>query len=361
MMRVHFTARDVARLRIADSPDPLWEVANSYQMLMSRGDPLVFGQWRRRVRPRLAPEGRRLLTALLPPRGYSPDFLTPDSGGYTDIGSAVETVLRTPRSTLRVDLATLAASPALRQPPATELRVLAQGKSDALHRLGTALHGYYRRALAEFWPHLCAQVSADCALRGRAALAGGVEGLLKSFEPIMRWRPPVLEIEYPVDRDLRLDGRGLLLQPSFFCSRRPVMLATPSPGRTPVLAYPIQHLLGWSQKTGAASADGSLGDLMGRTRAAILEDVVSGRTTGELAKRLGVSGSAVSQHTAVLRRAGLLLSVRRRKYVLHIATSAGLALLGGASQVPVHAPAHALVHVQAPVQVRAPVHRTDSV
>ncbi|CAM5272203.1 HTH arsR-type domain-containing protein OS=Streptomyces griseorubiginosus OX=67304 GN=DWG14_00121 PE=4 SV=1 [Streptomyces griseorubiginosus] len=55
--------------------------------------------------------------------------------------------------------------------------------------------------------------------------------------------------------------------------------------------------------------------------------MVTGRTTGELAARFGISGAAASQHTAVLRRAGLLLSVRRSRYVLHTITQVGIALL----------------------------------
>ncbi|MFJ8349591.1 ArsR/SmtB family transcription factor [Streptomyces sp. NPDC094153] len=72
-----------------------------------------------------------------------------------------------------------------------------------------------------------------------------------------------------------------------------------------------------------------MGGLVGRTRAAILEDVVTGRTTSELAERIGISGAAASQHTAVLREAGLLVSVRRNRHVLHTVTPVGLALLDG--------------------------------
>ncbi|MDI5909582.1 helix-turn-helix domain-containing protein, partial [Streptomyces sp. 12257] len=84
---------------------------------------------------------------------------------------------------------------------------------------------------------------------------------------------------------------------------------------------------------GSPAPGGDLGALIGRTRAAILEDVVTGRTTGELADRLGISGAAASQHTAVLRRAGLLLSVRHGRHVLHTITPAGSALLEGTGSV----------------------------
>ncbi|MFF3706667.1 ArsR/SmtB family transcription factor [Streptomyces phaeochromogenes] len=337
MLRVHFTPDDIARVRVAAAPDPLWEIVNSFQALIREENALAFGEWRRIVRPRLN-QADGLLAALLPPRGYFPDFLTPDLGGSLGLESAVDTVLGTPRAGLRGDLATLAASPARRRPLPAEARALAEGTLDALQRLGAALHGYHRRALAAFWPHIRAQVDADRAVRARAVLGGGTDGLLASLRPVLRWRPPILEADYPVDHELRLDGRGLLLQPSFFCSRRPVTLAVPLPDRTPVLVYPIQHTLGWALvpgATGRGSGPGAgLGALLGRTRAAVLQDVVTGRTTGELAERIGISGAAVSQHTAVLREAGLLLSVRRSKHVLHTITPAGLVLLEGAPHQP---------------------------
>ncbi|MFI6437296.1 ArsR/SmtB family transcription factor [Streptomyces sp. NPDC050759] len=351
MLRVHFTTDDIARVRVATAPDPLWEITNSFQALAGADAPLLFGDWRRLVRPRLRPAQGLLglLAALLPPRGYTPDFLTPDLGGSYGLGGlpglggspdlgdsydlegAVDAVLRTPRTVLRRDLTTLAASPRRARPLPSEARALADGEPSALRRLGAALRGYHRSALAPFWPQVRAQVDADRAVRTRAVLSDGTDGLLASLGPVLRWRPPVLEADYPVQRELRLGGRGLLLQPSLFCLRRPVTLAAPD--LPPVLVYPIQHSLGWARPPGRPSSSGDLAALIGRTRAAILEEVVTGRTTGELAHRLGISGAAASQHTAVLRRAGLLLSVRRGRHVLHTITPAGSALLEGTGSV----------------------------
>jgi DNA-binding transcriptional ArsR family regulator len=325
MLRVHFTADDLARVRVAAAPDPLWEIATSFQALITEDAPLLFGEWRRQLRPRLrAVDG--LLAALLPARGYFPDFLTPDLRGCSDLPGALDAVLATPRARLRADLARLAASPARARPLPAGVQALADGDPEVLRRLGAALRAYHRLALAPFWSGVRAQVDADRAVRARAVLEGGTDGLLAGFRPVLRWRPPVLEADYPVHRDLHLAGRGLLLQPSFFCVRRPLTLVADE--LTPVLVYPIQHALGWARASDEGGAQ--LGALIGRTRAAILEDVVTGRTTGELAERFGISGAAVSQHTAVLRRAGLLLSVRHSKNVLHTITPTGLALITGA-------------------------------
>jgi DNA-binding transcriptional ArsR family regulator len=53
------------------------------------------------------------------------------------------------------------------------------------------------------------------------------------------------------------------------------------------------------------------------------------RTTTELARELGVSPAAVSGHTKALRAAGLIVSVRAGKSVLHSATPLGSRLLDG--------------------------------
>ncbi|MEV0938040.1 hypothetical protein AB0J05_46065 [Streptomyces phaeochromogenes] len=188
MLRVHFTADDIAHVRVAAAPDPLWEIVNSFQALIREENALAFGEWRRIVRPRLGPADG-LLAALLPPRGYFPDFLTPDLGGSLGLESAVDTVLGTPRADLRGDLTTLAASPARPRPLPAEARALAEGTLDALQRLGAALQGYHRRALAAFWPHIRAQVDADRAVRARAVLGGGTDGLLASLRPVLHWQP----------------------------------------------------------------------------------------------------------------------------------------------------------------------------
>jgi len=325
MLRVHFTPDDVARVRVAAGPDPLWEIVNSFQGLFQGGDAVSFGLWRQLVRPCLGGPGDRLLAGVLPGRGYFPDFLTPAPSGGRELAAGLDTVLGTSTAVLRRDLALLAASPHRRRPLPDRARSLADGESEALRRLGSALHGYHGRAIAPFWPQICAQVDADRAARARAVLAGGADGLLASFAPVLRWRWPVLEADYPVDREVRLHGRGVVLQPSFFCTRTPITLAFPAADWTPVLVYPVEHTPHW---VSSGSRQGTeLGALLGRTRAAILEDVVTGRTTGELAARFGISGAAASQHTAVLRRAGLLLSVRRSRYVLHTITQVGIALL----------------------------------
>ncbi|MFK0284096.1 ArsR/SmtB family transcription factor [Streptomyces sp. NPDC090499] len=74
-------------------------------------------------------------------------------------------------------------------------------------------------------------------------------------------------------------------------------------------------------------AGASLTSLLGRTRATVLRAVAAGATTGELARVAGVSASSISQHTSVLREAGLITSQRQAASVLHTLTPLGASML----------------------------------
>ncbi|MEV0785659.1 winged helix-turn-helix domain-containing protein [Streptomyces sp. NPDC050423] len=322
MLRVYFTSEDLARVRVAPGPDFLWEISNSVQTLQRRDGERVFGAWRRWVRPRLS-ASPRLLSSLLPPRGYSPDFLTPTTGDRATLQAAVDTLMSTPRPRLRTDLTQLAAT--LQLPGWVSL--LAGGDAETLRQLGEALRTYQLEALAPYWQRVHAHIDADRALRLRSLLDGGTEGLLAGLGPQFRWRPPVLEVTYPVDQQLRLRGRGLVLQPSFFCWPTPITLADGD--LPPVLVYPIHHSTDWAGPAPARPSEGAgpLGPLLGHTRAGLLRATRTGCTTVEAARLLDVTHPAVSQHLNVLRAAGLVATVRKAGRSFHVATAEGRALL----------------------------------
>ncbi|MCU7730852.1 helix-turn-helix domain-containing protein [Actinoplanes sp. KI2] len=62
-------------------------------------------------------------------------------------------------------------------------------------------------------------------------------------------------------------------------------------------------------------------------RAAVLRAIEAPCTTTELARRAGTSVTSASQHAAVLRKAGLITTVRRGGAVVHSLTNLGTALL----------------------------------
>lgn len=69
--------------------------------------------------------------------------------------------------------------------------------------------------------------------------------------------------------------------------------------------------------------------MIGTTRCRILRALDHATSTSKLADRLGVSLSSVSRQTAVLRRSGMVTSIRHGPAVLHVRTELGTAVLCG--------------------------------
>ncbi|MEV5859822.1 winged helix-turn-helix domain-containing protein [Streptomyces sp. NPDC052071] len=337
MLRIHVSGVDLSRVRMATRPDAMWETILSFHRLRDRRGSTVFGKWRKESRTRLNGEAR-LLSTVVPPRGYFPDFLTPSQGSAEPFGldAGMEALRDTPVDRIRAEIGLLTAHASLtRRPPSGPPagpalpEALAEGRTEPLGRLISTLRAYHRAAVEPYWPHIRASVEADRAVRGRALLDGGADELLATLPPMIRWRAPVLEADYPVDRELRLDGRGLLLQPSFFCRTTPVVCRDPA--LPPVLVYPVTH-----PGAPAVPEPGPwLGRLVGHTRSAVLRSIDNGCTTSELARRTGVSLASASQHACVLREAGLVRTLRHGSSVLHTLTPLGAALIRGGAPIAV--------------------------
>ncbi|MGW7553704.1 hypothetical protein, partial [Streptomyces rimosus] len=235
---MHFTAEDLNRTRIAEGADPLWEtVLSLHRLRESRTEPAL-AAWRRHA-ARHGPGPLRLLLPLVPPRGYFPDFLTPMAGS-AGVEPGLEAVMTTPRHRLRTEIGLLAGQahrPGHGQhaAPPSWMRSLADGEPAALRALARSLRTYHHTALGPGWPLIGQRVEADRTLRLHALRQDGTEAMLRTLGPEMRWRRPVLEVTYPRDGDLRLEGRGLLLVPSYFCTNPVTFVDTELP---PVLVYP---------------------------------------------------------------------------------------------------------------------------
>ncbi|MER7928964.1 winged helix-turn-helix domain-containing protein [Streptomyces sp. NPDC096057] len=322
MLRIHFTEADLARTRLASEPDPLWEIALSLHRLQTQQGRSAHAEWYRTTRTRLADQGlegvvRHVLLPLFPRTEYFPDFLTPAEGAQ-GLTAGLAALVDTPEDRVRQEVARFVSVGAPTWAPRLAERETRQDVADALRR-------YHDAAVAPYRERTLARVEADRSIRGRALLAGGLDGLLCGLRPQMRWEAPVLHVHYPADeRDLRLDGRGLTLIPSYFCWGPPIALADSS--LPPVLVYPVLR------EARPTSVDRPLGALLGRTRAQVLRGIAPGTTTGELARLAGVSAPTVSQHITALRDAGLISSLRFGTSVLHTLTPLGAALLRGADK-----------------------------
>jgi DNA-binding transcriptional ArsR family regulator len=324
-LRIHFTDADIARTRLKLEIDLMWEIVSSVQVLQHAQGGLPIDFWRRRVREHMSRDGDlaaavHTLMTVAPHAVYFPDFLTPTLD-VSDIDTGVETVLSTPPHRLRAEIGRLqpTGSPATRW-----LDELARGKSAALRHLRQSLHVYYRTLIEPHLQIIDDGLRTDCAGGIQRYLRTGPEGLLRWLGPTTSWQPPVLTLNrYPHDRDLYLDGRGLMLIPCYFGLYRPVALADPL--LPPALMFPIQaesRLL-----AGGHSCGDQVSALLGTTRATILRAVVNGNTTTRLAKQAGVAPATVSHHTSVLRDAGLITTNRHENFATHLITPLGLKIL----------------------------------
>ncbi|MEV6831595.1 helix-turn-helix domain-containing protein [Amycolatopsis sp. NPDC051102] len=324
LLRIHFTSEDLGRLRLARATDWLWEVVLSLHVLQSPGPDLVFDPWRQRSASMISPDVVGFLNSVNPCARYFPDFLTPvtETG---DIAAGIDAVRCTPRTQFSVQLTELARTRVL--PPRVQL--LSTGDKDAVADVCRALRAYYDAVVAPFRPQIDRRLAEVRAEYARTVATGGSEALLRSLGPGCEWRPPLLLVRYPHDADLHLDGRGLLLIPSFYCVRTPVTLFDRE--LPPVLVLPIRHDPRWISGTGPCAAGaGTLSDLLGDTRARILglagNDALA---TGTIAGKLRISAQTISYHTRILRDAGLIASHRDGASVVHHLTPMGLALLNG--------------------------------
>jgi len=102
------------------------------------------------------------------------------------------------------------------------------------------------------------------------------------------------------------------------------------PDEPPSVSYPSRGIgTLWSPPPEPEIA--ALVDLLGRTRALLLQMLEEPLATVELARRLKVTPSAVSQHLQVLHATGLVTRDRDRRQVLYRRSPTGARLTTGAT------------------------------
>jgi DNA-binding transcriptional ArsR family regulator len=321
MLRLCLGSADLARVRVADALHPAATVPLAYQALRDPATAVRLPGLAGRVE-RAAPL-LRPLHHLVPSRGLMPDFLTP-TDGLESLEAGLAAVRATPPHRIRSQVAAAYAH----QPVSPLRRRLAAADPEVLDALVTALGHYFRAVLDPYWATLERARRHDVAEIGRRFARSGVDGVLATLPPGVRWRSPVLEVDtWPAvggrsRRDVHPAGRGVVLVPSPFAGPRPRVLAPPD-GPT-LVVYRSEAPLPLDPPVPDA-----VERLLGRTRGEILRRVgQAGRhTTTSVARDVGISASSSSEHLAVLRAAGLVTSHRSGGTVAHRTTPLGTELL----------------------------------
>ncbi|AWZ06223.1 MULTISPECIES: winged helix-turn-helix domain-containing protein [unclassified Streptomyces] len=327
MLHIHFTAEDLARTRVAATIGAAAETMYSLRLLRDCATyALPFHPWQTAVRGRLGAKARPF-TSLLAVDGPDVD-LTVLMGDTPSIEEGVENLMRVSTARLRTEFEHIAFHPS--QLPWA--RNLVGGDLEARRQFAEGLAACNEAMVAPYWSRARAHLEGVRTTFARRLLDGGVERLLEGLcVPLVRWRPPVLEVRYHRNVEVHLGGRGLVIAPTVFLWRDPALLWDPQDAASaPTLAIPTigDEKAGAALWGGTRAVDQSLGALLGRTRAAALKVVTEGCSTTELAKRLNVSIAVASEHATVLRNAKLITTTRRGKSVVHTVTPLGTELLG---------------------------------
>ncbi|GHF91452.1 transcriptional regulator [Kitasatospora xanthocidica] len=319
MLRIFFGADDLARVRVAERPDMSMELSLSVHALVNGLRDPRFEPWRDRLRASWSPRTSLLFDLYTP--SAIPEFLTV----RRDPGATESATAATPEAPLREHLRAVGGERQL----SAFARGVAAGDRRAREVLGHVTAEYQTRAIDPYRRQIESIVTTE---HGRRRWMTEPDRILGSLHPAVSWRRPVLS--FPLANgcrhDVRLDGRGLLLQPCVFGPRRPVIARFEDPSQQPVLLYPAR-IGGPLHAEPEPAPSRTLTALLGQTRAAALESIaVHGPcSTKELAARLGISTASASEHATVLADSGLTVKGRTGRTVTHRLTPLGEALLAG--------------------------------
>jgi DNA-binding transcriptional ArsR family regulator len=327
VIELDFTPEDYRRIRFAFSP--IAEAVTSLRALSLGRRNGLHGPWLATVGAWLDGVDLELLTALVRPTGYVPDFLVPTplerantfAAGLAQVaGTDPDVVAGELEHLARHRIAQRGAG---RERRAELMRELLADPRAALERIVTELDRYWRAAVAPHWPRVRALLQADLAYRLEELAAGGVARLFETLHPSVAMRGDLLTIVKYYDGRARLRQRGLLLVPCAF-AWPDVLVSTADP--LPSLTYSPRGLGRLWESAPAASgglAEAPLAAVVGRTRATILALLELPMSTTQLAAQVELAAPTLNVHLRSLRAAGILSSRRAGRVVLYQRTPLG--------------------------------------
>ncbi len=333
MIHFSFGAEDVGRVRFAFSP--LWETTASLRTLTAPAQNRLHAPWLERVRPRLADVDLDLLTALVRPVGYVPDFILPSAAGRaSSFESELAQVAATSPAEVSAQLSYLLDHPVGQQRPGEGQRVrvareLIASPEAGLARITAELRRYWRTAIAPYWSRIRALLQADLAYRLEILASGGVLQLFRTLHPSVSFERDTLRVVKYYDGHVDLRQRGLLLVPCVFAC--PDVFVLTAEDHVPTVTYSPRGLgrLWEVQDTARRSP---LAGVLGRSRAALLAQLDLPMSTTQLACQLDHAAPTLNAHLKTLQAAGLVSSRRDGRAVLYHRTKLGDLLLAGSGQ-----------------------------
>ncbi|RLK54645.1 ArsR/SmtB family transcription factor [Actinokineospora cianjurensis] len=308
MITAHLDATVLNKVRLATSP-----AAEAMAWLFLTVNQLhhpVFGKPGAAARFAMRDPDVRLVASTLPSNAeYKPDLLTPIPPLVPPDQvwpAQLEAMAATTAEDAASQVALLAA-------PSEEVMAAAEAGTLA-SRFASGMSRFWTVAMADSWPGLKERLDADITARARVMATGGIGALLTSLHGDITWDGSTLRIITPWHQDGRPGDLTVtpvaLTWPRFYIQLGDAVNS--------VLYYPPQGL-------SAPSADpAAMAKLLGQTRAALLRDLETPRTTTDLAKRHGLAPATVSYHLSVLHSSGLISKARTKREVRYQRNDQGI-------------------------------------
>jgi DNA-binding transcriptional ArsR family regulator len=325
MLRVDLSVGDLADTHFAVSP--LFETVAALRVLRDPGRHAFHLPWVRWAQSELAADPLALprLWPLLVEPWRQPEVLLPAPG--TRLPSLSEELDRL-RALTRLQLRGSLERVFGRDPPDAAQALLARPRTE-LRRLAAELASAFDRLLAPHWARMQALLEADIVHRARALAEVGAARMFAELHSRLAWKTDHLVLLDPASsggpaQTVTLGPGGLVLVPSVFIWPE-LYIKSRTVTRT-TIRYPVRGIgLLWND--GAKPTSAGLTRLLGRRRAEVLELLRAPQGTGQLARRLGITDAAVSQHLSVLREAGLVTTTELGRNRLHATSELGRRLI----------------------------------
>lgn len=317
MIEIQVGTNDLANVGFA--PDVVWETTASLNAIAFPREHLLHGRLRHLVphRPNFNFDHLRTLTSN---RSWVPDVLCPPpTGSSVDAEQRLADLRHTDHDVARADLRTLR-----RLHPGSAAATMSP--TEYLDTTATAMTEYWRQVLRPMWDRVEAIVTADIAHHSARLAAEGLAATLPDVHDELSFVGESVRIAMRTETSVRASGRGVWFVPSVF---RWPWLAVDVREYEPVISYAARG----AGRVWEECKRSSLGlvDLLGRSRAEILQRLNVARTTTGLAREFKLSPSTVSWHLSVMTASGLLIQRRDGRRVLYARTAVGDMLVNGES------------------------------